>query len=506
MNISLNNFVNLRGIEREALRIKKNGDISNNRYPKAFGSKLTNKSITVDFSDSLIELVTKPKPTIESCIKNLIEISSFCVQKIPKNEILLNSSMPLTTKEEIIKIAKFGTSNIGKIKELYRNGLALRYGKKMQIIGGIHYNFSFDQKLIEYIGKIRKMSSDQLYFSMIRNYFDFIILLPYLFGASPICAKTSIIGKKPSYLNELDNNYYICEYGTSLRMSSCGYQSKAQKNLSISYKNLASYVKDLIKATKSCNKEFSKIGKYNNKGKIQQLNINILQTENEYYETIRPKQLTNLENRIGLELMNNGVKYVEVRTLDTNPFSSIGIDYNTSYFIEALLTTCLLLPPKRYCKKAILRNKINFNKVVTDGRNPKLTLISSNNKQKRFRDIAYKLIDKIERYTKTMGLKYTESIDIQIQKIDCSKKTPSEQIILKSSEKSCYKSWIINQSEKNHKELINNKISKNTILKLEKQAMQSNKTQIKLEKNTINSNVNIEDYINKYNKMYDNFI
>lgn len=497
MELSLTDFVHLRGIEREALRITESGIVSTNRHPIAFGSKLTNKTITVDFSESSLEIITKPHNSSENALKNLTEISSFCARNMLKNELLLNASMPLKTTEDIINIADFGNSHSGQMKKIYRKGLALRYGKIMQLIAGIHYNFSFDQKLMTYLSKKRAMSINALYFSVINHYFDFMFLLPYLFGSSPICAKSSLTGKKPDYLDELDENYYIGEYATSLRMSDFGYQSNAQKNLFITYGSLDSYVKDLIQATQTPYGPFLTFGEYSDNSKRHQLNSNILQLENEYYSAIRPKQIVNFEERPAYALLRRGVGYLEVRLLDVNPFHNIGIDAATSYFTEALLMTCLMLPPKKYCQKTIKRNRNNLNKVVINGRNPNLFVLVDGYHSRSFQDIGYYMIDTIEKYAKKMGPDYLMAIDLQRQKLEKVEYTPSAQIMTQS--KKSYHSWVIEQSKKHHQSLLSYKISEQVSLYLKQQARESQALQNVLEQDVC---CDIEDYIKYY---YNNF-
>jgi len=496
MQLPLTDFVHLRGIEREALRIKQSGEIATTQHPLAFGSKLTNTTITVDFSESLLELITKPHDGIDSALKNLTEISSFCAQNMLRNELLLNASMPLTTTEDALSIADFGSSHSGQMKKIYRQGLALRYGKIMQSIAGIHYNFSFDQKLMAYLSKTRDMSINALYFSVINHYFDFMFLLPYLFGASPICAKTSVIGKKPEYLDELDQNHYIGEYATSLRMSDFGYQSNAQKNLFISHENLTCYVKDLIQATETPYQYFSRLGEYDKNGKRQQLNSNILQIENEYYSAIRPKQIARRGERPACALLHRGVRYLEVRLLDVSPFSDIGIDASTSYFIEALLMTCLLLPPKKYCKKAMRRNRENLNKVVIQGRNPKLMIMADNQRSSSLQEIGYYLIDLVEKHAKAMGSPYLEAINLQRQKLESVEHTPSAQTI--SQSRTSYQAWLMQQSQKHYQSLLSYKVPEEIYLHLQHEAKQSQTAQKHLEQNDYGD---IENYIKHYYRL-----
>ncbi len=148
MTFDLQHYQHKRGIERESLRILHSGRPATSDHPLALGSKLTNSNITVDFSEGLVELITEPFYDISSTFSRLTHILGFCSQNLAKDELLLATSMPLTATEDEIKVAHFGTSNSGKMKEVYRRGLAQRYGKIMQAISGVHYNFSYDVELI----------------------------------------------------------------------------------------------------------------------------------------------------------------------------------------------------------------------------------------------------------------------------------------------------------------------------------------------------------------------
>ncbi|WP_239986756.1 glutamate--cysteine ligase [Fastidiosibacter lacustris] len=428
MTLNLNGYVHKRGIEREGLRILKNGAIALSPHPKSLGSKLTHSNITVDFAESLLELITEPFDSIDKTLNRLQSISAFCTQNLPEDELLLSTSMPLIMTENKIHIANFGTSNSGKMKEVYRRGLAKRYGKIMQTISGVHYNFSYDLDLLTELSAQRKLSHDQLYFSAINHYFDFMWLLPYLFGSSPICAKTSV-KNKPNYLQELNKDFYIGEYTTSLRMSNLGYQSNAQKNLFISYNNLKDYVYDLIGATKQTYPDFEKIGLYDQNHLRQQLNTSILQIENEYYNAIRPKQIVKRCERPACALLNRGVRYLEVRVLDVNPFNSLGIDKPTAHFIEALLLTCLMQPTKHYAQSEIVRNKYNFNQVVEKGRYPNLTLTDTHNNTTLLKEMGIRQLELIAKIAQQMGNDYEQAVATQLGKIEDSNKTPSAQVM-----------------------------------------------------------------------------
>jgi glutamate--cysteine ligase len=138
---------NLLGIEREALRIKNTGCIATTRHPQKLGSPLTHKYITTDFSESLIEIVTPPLATVDESLKFLQNTLSFTHQNLQHQENLWPASMPCVIRGQTeINIAQYGTSNIAKMKETYRKGLAHRYGKAMQVVAGVHFNYSFSDE------------------------------------------------------------------------------------------------------------------------------------------------------------------------------------------------------------------------------------------------------------------------------------------------------------------------------------------------------------------------
>lgn len=480
-----------RGIEREALRIFNSGKIATSTHPLKLGSKLTNKNITVDFSEGLLELITEPFDDINKTFIRLRNILAFSVQNLPSNELLLSTSMPPNVIENEIKIADFGYSNSGIMKRIYRQGLAKRYGKIMQTIAGLHYNFSYDSVLLNQLSIDRKSSIDELYFSAINHYFEFMWLVPYLFGASPVCAK-NLVKEKPKYLKSLDNDYYIAEHATSLRMSNLGYQSYAQNNLFISYENLQKYADDLIDATHTPYSNFEKIGMYDNAQLRQQLNCNILQIENEYYSTIRPKQITKRCERPASALLNRGVSYLEVRVLDVNPFIPLGIDSDAAYFIEALLLKCLMLPIKKYSQHDIIRNKLNFSQVVTKGRHPKLQLMTKNKVATSLKTLGLEQLELINDAAKLMGKKYHKAVNKQIEKFHDPTKTLSGRLI--NSIKNSYSDTVINLSKINTNFLKKIRLSKIDQADFIRQVNCSLKEQRKLEK----KDINVEQYINNY--------
>ena len=128
----------MRGIEREGLRIDRNGHLSSKPHPLALGSALTHPHITTDYSEALLELITGTHTTVESLLQELTEVHQFVMQQNRGESIWMQSMPAILPPEKDIPIATYGSSNTGMLKHVYRRGLAERYGKKMQCIAGLH--------------------------------------------------------------------------------------------------------------------------------------------------------------------------------------------------------------------------------------------------------------------------------------------------------------------------------------------------------------------------------
>ncbi len=371
----------LKGIEKESLRIAKDGFIAQTPHPKALGSALTHPYITTDYSESLIELITPPFAEVKDSLDYLRHIHQFVYQHLD-NEILLGASMPCGIDGELsIPIAEYGSSNIGRMKHVYRHGLWHRYGRTMQSIAGIHFNYSVPEALWpvlhqqEYSPLSLEAFKAEAYFGLIRNFQRVGWLILYLFGASPAICK-SFFNSRPALMaqfEEFDNSTLYHPYATSLRMSDIGYKSKNQANLKIDYNSIDGYVNSLGAAIATPYADYEKIG-IQVDGQYRQLNCNILQIENEFYSTIRPKQITESGEKPTLALKRRGVCYVEMRSLDLDLFDPIGIDEDKAYFIEALLLSCLLQDSPKTSDQEHQVNNANQLAVAHFGRKPGLEL------------------------------------------------------------------------------------------------------------------------------------
>ena len=343
----------LRGIERESLRMQSNGFLSQKNHPKALGSALTHPHITTDYSEALMEFITTPQSTIAAALDELRDIHTVVHQHLEEGERLWPLSMPcmLDDNEENIQLAQYGTSNIGRFKTLYRRGLGVRYGRRMQTISGVHYNLSFPDQLF---AELQQQESDQelkqlsaqdyrshRYFGLIRNFIRLTPLVMYLLGASPSVCRCFLTGREHHLQPLVKGTLYLPE-ATALRMGRLGYQNSAQKELGIHYNDLHDYLDGLQKAVHTPYPEFSALGLDDESGEPIQINDHVLQIENEYYSLVRPKQVPQAGETPSQALKNRGVGYVELRAVDVNPYSSIGIDEIAAGFLESLALYCLL--------------------------------------------------------------------------------------------------------------------------------------------------------------------
>ena len=337
------------GLEKESLRVLPEGGISQTPHPVAWGSALTNPQITTDFSEALAELVTPPCDSVTEVIQSLDDIQNFVYRNLD-DEILWATSMPCVVAGETgIPLAQYGSSNAAQMKTAYRRGLGLRYGRSMQVIAGVHFNYSFSDKFWRQyqplLNKTDGMQSDDLqagalqnfisdqYMGLIRNLLRYGWLVPYLFGASPAICKSFLNGQR-TILQDFNSNTYFEPYATSLRLGDIGYQNNKEELAGIKacYDSLDAYIESMQCAINTPYPGYEKIGVKVN-GEYQQLNANILQIENEYYSSVRPKQIVQGNEKPSTALKKRGIQYVELRSLDVNVFDPHGINSEQLHFL-----------------------------------------------------------------------------------------------------------------------------------------------------------------------------
>ncbi|QUJ66969.1 glutamate--cysteine ligase [Photobacterium sp. GJ3] len=368
-----------RGLEREALRITPQGKLSTQPHPAGLGSALTNQWVTTDFAESLLEFITPVSRNVDDLLSQLSDIHKFSYTQMGE-EMLWPMSMPCYVGDESdIQLAQYGQSNIGQMKTLYREGLKRRYGSVMQIISGVHFNFSFpdafwQQLFGEQTEQERQTSVSDAYFALIRNYYRFGWLIPYLFGASPaLCG--SFLKQDTDHLNfsKTGSGTYFLPQSTALRLSDLGYTNHAQSALKIGFNSLSQYLDGLQKAIHTPSEEFAEIG-VKVDGELRQLNTNVLQIENELYAPIRPKRVALSGEKPSEALCRGGVEYIEVRSLDVNPFSPVGVTETQVRFLDLFLTWAVLSPSDNMDDAELACWRDNWKKVVLHGRDPDLQL------------------------------------------------------------------------------------------------------------------------------------
>ena len=427
-----------RGIEKESLRVSSDGHLAQSPHPKGLGAALTHPAITTDYSEALLELITPAYTDINETLTHLRNSHIYTYQQI-QDELLWVNSMPcIMSGDENIPIAQYGSSNIGKMKTIYRQGLGLRYGRLMQTISGIHYNFSLPEGFWAAYQQTEKNQhtlqdfTSASYFDLVRNFQRFNPLLIYLFGASPALCASFVQGNAHNLHSHINENTLHRPFATSLRMSDLGYQNDAQSRIQVNYNSLPDYARTLRDTMHSSYAPYENMG-LKSKGQYQQLNTNILQIENEYYGQIRPKRTTASGERPTSALLSRGVEYIEMRCLDLNPFLDVGIDEEQMRFLDIFGLYCLLKPSAPLSTEE--RNNItdNHQVVVMEGRSPEARMKTLDGTPS-FTEWAKRIWEELPSIAALLDgaygtRQYQKTLDRQYEKIIDSSQTPSARIL-----------------------------------------------------------------------------
>ncbi len=423
------------GLEKEALRVALDGNIAHTPHPTVLGSPLTNPWITTDFSEALIEFITPPHYDMQQLLRRLCATQAFVYGKL-EDELLWSTSMPcVLAGETSIPIAKYGRSNAGFMKHVYRRGLGYRYGRVMQTIAGIHFNYSFSDDLWPVFQNQEQSTwllSDfisEMYFSMLRNLQRFGWLIPYLFGCSPAVCK-SFVGDQQTDMEYFDASTYYYPYATSLRMGDIGYQNNKEYEAGFKacYDNLNVYIASLTRAIETPYPKYQDIGVVVD-GEYRQLNANILQIENEYYSTVRPKQVPIDNEKPTLALRDRGVQYVELRSLDVNAYNPLGIDEQQLRFLETFMVFCLFLESPRIGTHETKEIDQNLTLAAHHGRNPTLCL-HRNGRSIPLRQWAAEILDSMQGFSEVLDTletdrAYSQALESQRQAARDPERTPA---------------------------------------------------------------------------------
>ena len=400
------------GIEREALRVYKDGNIAKSMHPEVFGPKEQNPYITTDFAECQMEMITPPLNTPEEVYNFNNALYDISVSEIG-NEYLWPQSMPsIVPDDNDIKVAEYDDNEKGNMAHEYRKNLIKKYGGKKQLICGIHYNFSFNENLIrklydyeknnggiidnkkEYKEISYKNFKNAIYLKIARNYLRYRWLIVYLFGASGITHKTYGCRCCMNISEEIAMDTFTNEGAVSYRNSDCGYRNKTE--LLPDYSSVENYITSL--------KSF--------------INDKQIDTHKELYSAVRLKP-ENVDNFMD-SLMNDGIKYLEYRSIDINPFEKGGISLEDLHFLQVFNLFLLLKEESEY-KNWQEESTENQNIIAKYGLK-NIELIKDGNKVVR-ETWSLEVLNEMKNISEILNLGEEKIIDIMIEKVKNSKLT-----------------------------------------------------------------------------------
>ncbi len=479
----------LRGVEKESLRALPTGRLALSPHPQALGSALTHPHITTDFSESQLELITGVHPSAQACEAELRSVSAFVAQHLEHEERMWVSSMPCCLPgDDEIPLGQYGASNVGRAKTVYRRGLGHRYGRRMQTISGIHYNWSLPGV------------NNAGYFGLIRNFRRQAFLLMYLFGASPAVCTTFVAGRQHA-LQPLTAHTLHLPYATSLRMGRLGYQSDAQASLAVSYNCLDGYGHSLEAALTQPYAAYAALGARDGSGQWRQLNTHLLQIENEFYGTIRPKRTIRSGERPLHALRERGVEYVEVRVMDLDPFEPLGINARTMRFLDLFLLHCLQSPSPEDNPEEIAALGRNQQRTAERGREPGLRL-ERGTETVELVQWGHEIVQALQPYAAAMdavhgGQDYAQALAHARQMLDAPEQTPSARVLqaLRQEHDGSFVGFGKAQSAQVHAQLRAHALDADTLGALRAQVQASFEAQRSLE---ASDTLGFDDYLAQY--------
>ncbi len=511
-----------RGIEKESLRVDADGILAQTPHPHALGSALTHPSITTDYSEALLEFITPIHTNVNDLLRDLFDVHHFTYQNLDREKLWVNSMPCIVRGEEHIPIARYGSSNIAQMKEAYRHGLSLRYGGFMQTIAGIHFNFSLPEEFwsgffdTDDAAAIKDQKSSY-YFALIRNFHRHSWLACYLFGASPAVCKSFLQGRE-HVLEDFDASSFYAPWATSLRLSGLGYNSNAQAGIEVGYNGVRDFVASLRLAIRSPRPEYEKFG-VKVDGAYRQLNANWLQIENEFYSVIRPKRVADSGESPSRALQQRGVQYVEVRSVDLNPFVPVGIDAECVRFFDLLLLYCLFSESPDIDREEWAWAAENRQRVVINGRRAGLKLCghagngdghetgTGTETETAFTETAFALLNNLKPLAELLdevagGEDYLASVQSQLAKVEDPALTPSARIIREmSAQKISFYEFAMGMAEEHEKRFKETPMSAAACEKMRAEAARSHLRQKEIEdRDKLNFDDFLADYFRRQNR------
>ncbi|EMW5676497.1 bifunctional glutamate--cysteine ligase GshA/glutathione synthetase GshB [Enterococcus faecium] len=318
------------GIEREGQRVDLAGNLAKTDHPAIFGDRSYHPYIQTDFSETQTEMITPVTDSIPELFQYLAAVYDVTARSIPKEEMIWPLSMPpaLPEKDEEIIIAKL--KNFEDV--LYRRYLAKEYGKRKQMVSGIHFNFEFGDELLRTLFSHQEEFQDfsefktELYLKTARNFMRYRWMITYLFGASPMSEK----------------NYFLDESHPqepvrSIRNSALGYTN--HPNVKVSYASMKQYLADIERMIEE--------------GKLSE--------EKEFYTPLRFRG-----GKKVADLATTGVRYIELRNIDLNPYARLGINPEQVRFLQLFLMYMLWTEEKEDSDQWVAEGTTRNNKVALE--------------------------------------------------------------------------------------------------------------------------------------------
>ena len=477
-----------RGLEKESLRVQSDGQLAQTPHPQALGSALTHPHITTDFSESQLELITGVHAGVQACMDELTQVQQFTMRALG-DEMMWVSSMPCRLPDDdSIPLGYYGTSNVGRAKTVYRSGLGYRYGRRMQTISGIHYNWS--------LPGLNSLN----YFGLIRNFRRQAFLLLYLFGASPAVGSCFVAGRDHPLQRLSDDTLYL-PYATSLRMGRLGYQSDAQASLAVSYNGLTGYTKSLHAALTRPYAPYEAMGVRGPDGHYRQLQASLLQIENEFYGTIRPKRVIEPGERALHALCARGVEYVEVRLMDLDPFELVGINAQTLRFLDVFLLHCLQQPSALDTPAEIAALSRNQQRVAERGREPGL-LLERGDSQLTLTAWGQEILQHLMPIAQNLdavhgGTDYSAAVEGALHAMQHPDSLPSARVLqqTRASHGGSFDAFARSQSQRTRQAMLEQPLSAAHAQALREQSVQSVRDQAAIE---ASDRVSFDDYLQDY--------
>lgn len=500
-----------RGIEKESLRITPQGELAQTPHPTALGSALTHPQITTDYSEALLEFITAPHRQTGDLLQQLDDIHRFTYGNIDDESLWVTSMPCMLGNDEQVPVGRYGTSNVGRMKTVYRLGLGYRYGRLMQTIAGIHYNFSLPDELWQHLHQqeqsplsLQEFKTER-YFGLIRNFRRYFWLLIYLFGASPAVCRSFVGNRDHNLIPFGDDDHSLhAPYATSLRMGDLGYQSNAQKKLLVCYNNLDTYLNNLCAAITQSHQDYESIGIKGENGNYRQLNTSLLQIENEFYSTIRPKRTANSGETALNALYRGGVEYIEVRCVDLNPYEPLGVSTEQIHLLDSFLVFCLLKDSPPTDEDEYRHIQENQERIVYRGRDPELTLINRSG-EVPFYQWASELLEGIGGVAHLLdnandSQAFSQAVRAQRDKLNNPDLTPSARILSDMREQGVtFFRLAMNLAQQHREYFASRPLNANTMAQMEQQAKDSLADQQSIEAQDSSS---FDDYLAGYYAQY----